>query len=131
MTVPDRLPEPVRDLVTVDVLQQRVRALRAAYDAGTLAAPQFNRILEYFQFTDPEGNCWAPGATTFTWYRWNGAAWEAAEPPAQLALPSELRDAPWEAVAPASGIAAVTCSRCGAAAAHADARFCEQCGAAL
>src|SRR5262245_28239901 len=130
-------PESLVQTVTPDQVVERFERLREAYRLGVYDLATFNSVLALFQFPDPAGVLWTVGATSNSWYRWDGRAWQPATPPARLQMPPmPLEFAPDAAAPPLPATAppiaeprGVRCGTCGSM--NVGKKFCTSCGARL
>ena len=134
MPTPPELPTPT---VTPATALERFERLRDQYRMGIIDLPAFTSALEVYQFPYEQGVLWTIGATSGSWYRWNGAGWEAGHPPAQLRLPpmplelapDAARPALAAGPAPQTGSREKRCSACGTW--SIGKKFCTSCGTRL
>ncbi len=132
-------PESLTALVTPTSVLTQFDRIREQYRMGVLDLAAFNEALKLFQFPDSDGVLWTIGATSNTWYRWDGNAWQPGDPPALLQLPAMPMELAPETEQPALPAApapappaepqAILCPKCGAA--NVGKKFCTKCGTKL
>jgi len=111
----------------VEQIEARYRELRGMRDSGELSDPAFGEAIDALSVQDEEGQWWAIGADSGSWYVARGGTWVEAEPPRAAPPPVAKPPSTWGS-ASASEPAAKVCVTCGATM-EAGARFCELCGA--
>jgi hypothetical protein len=131
-------PESLASTVTPAQVLERFERIREQYRMGVLDLQAFNAGLKLFQFPDAGGALWTVGATSNTWYRWDGGEWRPGTPPPQLQLPVMPLELMPESDAPRLPPArqtvpaaprAVGCPKCGAQ--NVGKKFCTHCGTRL